>query len=96
MITRETIKEKILTDDRWLERGILAVYRLQTADEQNTETTSEHNGVGFNAFDARSGSYYAKWLESGRSLSGPHLAKARKLCLRYIGQLERIANGEIK
>ena len=40
-------------------------------------------------------SYCAKWILSGKHLSGEHLNKARKHILKYSGQLEKIANGEI-
>ena len=36
----------------------------------------------------------ANWVMSGRKLTGDHLAKARKICLKHSGQLTKIANGE--
>ena len=37
--TKEAIREKIMADDKWLIRGLLAIYRLQTDAEQNAGQT---------------------------------------------------------
>lgn len=70
-----------------VERAILAVYRNQTKDEQATGSTRWRNGLGFNGRDARYGSYLARWIRSGRQLSGKHLDRARKMATKYSGQL---------
>lgn len=70
-----------------VERAILAIYARQTADERADGATRHVNGRGFNSRDAGYGSYLAKWIQSGRSLSGRHLARARKMAVRYSGQL---------
>jgi len=91
MVDAKIIREKVASDIRWLERAILAIYRFQTAQEQNAENTLFSNGVGFSGADARRGTYYAKWILSGRRLTGEHLDKARKMMPKYAGQLEKIA-----
>lgn len=91
--TKEMIAESIRADHRWVERAILAIHGRQTPAERSAHTTMIHNSVGFNAFDARTGSYYANWISQGKHLSGRHLEKGRKIALRYVGQLEQIANG---
>ena len=73
---------------------MVAIWERQTRDEQVTEATRHHNGIGFSGWTAKSGTYFANWVRSGRSLSGKHLAKARKIALHHAGQLTRIANGE--
>lgn len=93
--TREEVKDQILTNDRWVERAIVAIYTRQTSHEQAIGSTTVHNGVGFAHCHASLGSYYARWIKSGKTLSGHHVAKARKMALRYVGQLTKIANGEI-
>lgn len=93
--TRDEIKAQILADDRWVERAIVAIYNKQTSHEQAIGSTMVHNGVGFAHCHANLGSYYARWIKSGKMLSGHHVAKARKIALRYVGQLAKIANGEI-
>ena len=89
--TKESIRQLLMTNPIAVERAILAIYARQTASEQASETTREDNGEGFNAFDAKSGTYYAQWIRSGKHLSGQYLDKARKMSLRYVGQLLEIA-----
>jgi len=93
--TKEEIKKNLLISKTWLTKAIIAIYNKQTESEKYSEITSLYNKVGFSAFDAPRLSYYAKWLLSGRSLSGRHLDIARKKMLRYSKQLAKIANGEI-
>jgi hypothetical protein len=92
--TRTEIEALINTNDRAVERAMVAIWERQTRDEQATETNRHHNGIGFSGWTAKSGTYFANWVRSGRSLSGKHLAKARKIALHHAGQLTRIANGE--
>jgi hypothetical protein len=70
-----------------IERAILAIYARQTADERADGTTRHVNGRGFNSRDAKYGSYLARWIQSGRSLSGRHLTRAKRMAIRYSGQL---------
>jgi len=93
--SRDEIKAQILADDRWVERAIVAIYKRQTSHEQAVATTIIHNGVGFAHCHARLGSYYARWIISGKKLTGTHVERGRKIALRYVGQLAKIANGEI-
>ena len=90
--TKEYIADKIATDDRWLERAILALYKKQTRDEQSIEAALVHNREGFSAAHAKTLSYNAKWILSGRHLDGRYLERARKFTLHYVKQLVEIAN----
>ena len=92
--TRTEIEALINTNDRAVERAMVAIWERQTADEQETQDTRHHNGIGFSGWTAKSGTYFARWVQSGRTLSGKHLVKARKIALHHAGQLTRIANGE--
>ena len=92
MYSKEQIKEKILSDQRWLERSVVAIYRLQTVSEQNHDSTELKNGVGFSGAHAHVCSYMAKWILKGNHLSGKYLDKAKKIMPHYTKQLERIAN----
>lgn len=85
------IKWIITVNDRAVERAILAIYARQTAEEKSTGETLSTNGVGFSGPDAGIGTYYAKWINSGRSLTGRHLVKARIMALKYTRQLCEIA-----
>lgn len=73
-----------------VERGIIALFKLQTADEQRRADTNYLNKVGFCMTDARVGTRFARWLmgmdDSNRvrypakSLAHP---KADKVFRRY-------------
>jgi hypothetical protein len=86
------VKLQLQTNDRWLKRGLVAIYKLQTATEQATLTTRVVNNVGFSAFDAEFLSAMAQRVEAGYNLSFKQLAAVRKGMVKYAGQLVRIAN----
>lgn len=100
--TKEEIRERLATDDNWLIRGILALFRLQTGTEQSRETTEVHNDVGFGAADATILSSFAKQIISHTAhpkyptpLSPKQLAISRRKMAKYSNQLSKIANGKI-
>jgi hypothetical protein len=88
--TPETIKSLLDSNPKAVERAVVAIYRRQTDDERQQETTRHHNNVGYSAFHAPLGSYYAKWVLAGRHLTGRHLERARCMMQRYAGQLYQI------
>lgn len=92
-MTKDQIKSLLLSNDRAVERAICALYARQTADERSSSTTQHCNARGFNAFDAARGSYWARWVNSGRKLTGRHLEGARQMALKYAGQLAEVAMG---
>jgi hypothetical protein len=89
------IKWLLNMNDRAVERAIVAIYNRQTADEQSAQDTKHSNGIGFSGADARLGSYYAKWVLSGKNLTGNHLMKARMMSYKYVRQLSEIATARI-
>ena len=90
--TRPEIENMVRTNDRAVERAMLALLSRQTQDEQTQGTVNHDNGKGFAASNSKSGTYFAKWVQSGRQLNGKHLDKARKIALYHAGQLTDIAN----
>jgi len=90
-MNREQIKSLLLCNNRAVERAMIALYNRQTVDEQHTSTTHQNNGRGFNAYHAKHGTYYAKWVLSGKHLTGSHLDRARKMACHYVGQLVQIS-----
>ena len=95
-MTPEYIREKLMADVRWLERAVLAIDNRQTGEEQAQGATTVLNGRGWNAFDASTGTYMANWIRQstrplGQRLSGAWIGKARRMLLKYAGQLARIA-----
>ena len=90
---RDQIDNLLRTNPKAVERAIVRLYNLQTQDEQASDDTKHHNSVGFAGYAARNGSYYAKWVLSGRSLTGKHLEKATAISLKHSRQLVIMANG---
>ena len=90
--TEAEIVTMLVTNDEAVNRAVVAIYNRQTESERSTEATLESNGRGFSAFDARNGSYYARWILSGRKLNGKFLHRARAMMIKYRHQLVEIAN----
>lgn len=91
--TKEQIKEKLLSDNKWLIRGMLAIYKKQTDDEKQSGITAYDNGVGFNGIDAELLTNFSLQYISFRSLSAKQIEIMRKKMPKYAGQLAKIANG---
>lgn len=92
MYTRDDIHALLDSNNSVVEQAILAIYNRQTEDEKATNTTRVNNGMGFNYHDAGIGGYYARWILSGRKLSGKHLVHARRMGHKYVRQLVELAN----
>lgn len=95
-MTEASIRSKVMTNQKWLERAILAIDARQTDDEQRSETTRYLNARGWSAADAKQGSYLARWIRrsdrpDGEKLSGKWVANAKGIISKYCGQLSRIA-----
>ena len=86
-ITAQQLWQGLDTNSKWVERAIVVLYERQTKDEQRTSSTRVHNKMGFASCDARSGTYMAKWVLSGKHLDGKWLEKARKMAKKYTRQL---------
>jgi hypothetical protein len=96
MWTVEQVKTKLNTNQKWVERGLVALYKYQTTRERASKTTIVHNEMGFSAVDAHIGSYLAEWVLSGKTLNGKWVEKGRKIVLKYAIQLTGIANAKAK
>jgi hypothetical protein len=90
--TRDEINDILKSNPRAVERAMVRLFELQTESEKESSTTRNNNGVGFSSYAASSGSYYARWVISGRQLSGKHLETALKIALRHSRQLVDHAN----
>lgn len=93
---KATIKAKLESCNKWLVRGLVAIYNLQSADEKACGQTVEDNGIGFNGADAEILSSFAEQYNRLKFLSPKQMQIARKKMPKYAGQLVKIANGEIK
>lgn len=101
----DMIRHQLQTNDQWLVRGLMAVYRYQTSDEQRRFQTKHHNNVGFTGTDAHILTSFAKQIEwwektpvAERKYQNPLSAKqtiiARKRMVKYAGQLARIVHNQ--
>ena len=89
--TPKAIRDLLDRSQTAVERAVVAIYRRQTEDEKAAYETKHHNRVGFAACHAGLGTYYAKWILSGKHLSGSHVERARRMVRHYAGQLHQIA-----
>lgn len=61
IVTREWLAAKVAENpNRVIARAIMAIYKRQTIDEQQSATTSKRNGIGFTGADANLGTRCAK------------------------------------
>ena len=90
--TKEYIQEKLSTDIRWIERGVIVLFGRQTDDEQRSSSTVYQNGMGFTGSDSRYLTYISNYLLSGRHLSGRHLEKVSKKLPKYWRQIQEEIN----
>ena len=86
------LKERLATDDRWALRALSVVYRNQTADEQATQQTIEHNGIGFSGPDAEILSSFAQQYQRRGTLSPRQMNLLRRKMPSYASQVARMAD----
>jgi hypothetical protein len=88
--TKEVIKSNLSTNPKWIERALVVLYEYQTDSEKSTNKTQIFNDLGFNKPDSSYLSYCAKWVKSGRSLSGVHLTKCGQKLPKYWRQIKEL------
>lgn len=96
-MTREQFRGKLAAararnDHRLMERGILALYALQTEDEQKQERTKRDNNRGFSKKTDKKGSYIARWFLRGNRASRQYIEVGYRICYEHAGQLALVAN----
>jgi hypothetical protein len=92
--TREMVLALLAENPRAVERGLVAIYNRQTADEQVEGVARAQNGRGFNGRDAAFGGVLARDVLAGKTLRGRALEIARRMCRTYVGQLVQEAAGK--
>jgi hypothetical protein len=90
--TTNEIEYNIQYNYKWLVRAVLALYQLQTTEEQFRKTTISKNNKGFDVIDAQYMSSIAQQIQEKRFLSMRDQYRARRILRKYIGQLTKIAN----
>lgn len=91
-----SLKEVLSTNQEVIENALLTLYSYQTEEERLDKETKESNSRGFNAFDSKTLTKMAEWVKSGKSLSGYHLEKAKKMLPKYAKQLVEIQADNIE
>lgn len=86
------LKQRLAQDDRWALRALTLVYRNQTAEEQASQQTIEHNGVGFSGPDAEILSSFAQQYQRRGRLSPRQLHILRRRIPSYARQVVRVAD----
>jgi hypothetical protein len=84
------VREKLLSDDGALARGLIMIFECQTSDERREGETSVENGVGFNMIDAPFLTSLSKWYLENGFLTRKQLDKARRIMPKYSKQISRI------
>jgi len=92
--TKEFIKEKLATDERWAMRGLMRIFEFQTSQEQSVDQTVEQNNVGFPHCHAEIFSSFAKQYQQRGYLSPKQMAIVHRGMPRYASQLLRIIEGK--
>lgn len=77
--------------DHAVEQAVVRIYDRQTQDEKAVHATIRQNGIGFQACDARRGTYWARLILSGRHLFADRMPKARAMVIKYRAQLTVLA-----
>jgi len=89
------LKIKLSTDAKWAKQGCARIFDYQTATEQQSEQTSEDNGVGFSGADAEILSSFAKQINAGRFVgSEKQMNIMFKKMPKYAGQLDKLAQAK--
>lgn len=87
-LSPEKVKEMIKVASP-IEFEIVWIPRImenQTEDERASMTTTESNGKGLNAFDAKTITAYFKKIKSGRHLTPKQVEITRKKLMKYSSQ----------
>lgn len=92
---KDEIKGYLEKSDKWVERGLVALYKKQTDDEQTHNRTKHRNNAGFNKTDAEFLTSCAKFFIENGFLTKKQIVYCRKKILKYSGQLAKIANRRI-
>lgn len=95
-LTADMIREKLLTDDRWLARALVALNERQTWDERRDETTRYHNEQGFRPMHAKRGTSMAQFYLNRGYLTPKQLAWWRARTESGKSRIEIYANQLLK
>ena len=83
----EQLRHRLASNDRWALRALMRIYHNQTADEQNSESTIERNGIGFTGPDAEILTSFARQYQRRGSLSERQMIILRRRIPAYARQI---------
>jgi hypothetical protein len=89
------LQAKLATDVRWAQRGLLAIFRNQTADEQVGADVRHDNAMGFRCMDSYILTSFALQLQQRGSLSPKQMAIVFKKMPIYARQLMKFYGDKI-
>ena len=94
--TLKALQSKLSTDIRWAQRALLAIFRNQTADEQNESVVRYHNQMGFRCMDSVILTSFANQLQTRGSLSPKQMSIVFRLMPKYARQLMKFYGDKIQ
>lgn len=94
--TLKALQSKLSSDTRWAQRALLAIFRNQTADEQNEATVRYHNQMGFRCMDSIILTSFANQLQTRGSLSPKQMSIVFRLMPKYARQLMKFYGDKIQ
>jgi hypothetical protein len=94
--TLKALQSKLSTDVRWAQRGLLAIFRNQTADEQIQANVTHHNQMGFRCMDSEILTSFANQLQTRGSLSPKQMQIVHRLMPKYARQLMKFYGDAIQ
>ena len=92
----DQIKERLKTDDEFMCRSLITLYRFQTNTEKETLSSHYRNNMGFNALDAQFLSSVAEFLLDRGYLTDKQKQLVRSKITKYSSQIRNVcANGDL-
>lgn len=89
---KEFVRDRLERDRAWQKRALLALYGLQTKEEQSIQGTVDVNNRGFSGFDGEILSSFAVQLQSRNSLTEKQFALLSKKLPKYWKQIIQISD----
>jgi hypothetical protein len=85
-------RDRLENNAAWAVKGMLRIFAEQTSAEQETEQTTEHNGVGYTGVDAELLTSYSKQYLAKGYLSPKQMKYVHKKMPKYAGQLLKLSD----
>jgi hypothetical protein len=91
---KEYVKQQLGTSDVWAKKALLKILENQTKDEILSESTHEHNGIGFTGSDAEILTSFAKQYQKNGTLSQKQINILLKKMPKYSVQIINVSDKE--